>query len=157
MAISLTGALAAVIVVGGVAGALVLRDARLQLRAERAEHAAFVAETRAAGAQAETDRIIVEIMHADQVKQAKAEGDARMRQLGSKFAALAADHGGLLNDIAADPSRGQTGEAALAACRERTFTLGRLLGAADQRADRDAGELEALNDEKRVLLESWPK
>lgn len=150
-------AVAGAVVVTSVGLTLALRDARMQLRAERAEHAAFVAETRAAGAQAETDRIIVEIMHADQVKQAKAEGDARMRQLGSKFAALAADHGGLLNDIAADPSRGQTGEAALAACRERTFTLGRLLGAADQRADRDAGELEALGESVRVLLEAWPR
>lgn len=76
----------------------------------------------------------------------------------ARIAALLADRNRLRNEIAAYAS-GPADPAAdtLAAARERAEALGVLLGQADERAERDARELETLNAEKRLLLEAWPK
>lgn len=64
-----------------------------------------------------------------------------------------------LRDQIADYARGPTDPAddSIAAARDRAEALGVLLGQADERAERDAKELETLNAEKRLLLDSWPK
>lgn len=89
---------------------------------------------------------------------AEANYAKRIAALQAALVSVSADRDRLRDEIAAyssgpaDPSADS-----LAAARHRAETLGALLAAADARAERDAKELEALNEEKRLLLEAWPK
>lgn len=89
---------------------------------------------------------------------AEANSAKRIEALQAALVSVSADRDRLRDEIAtysagpADPSADS-----LAAARHRAETLGVLLAAADERAERDARELEALNEEKRLLLEAWPK
>lgn len=91
----------------------------------------------------------------DQAEAAHAKETAALQ---ARLSAAVVERNRLRDQIAAyargpaDPS-----DDSLAAARERAEALGVLLGQADERAERDAKELEALNAEKRLLLDSWPK
>lgn len=157
MAISLTGALAAVIAVGAVAGTLVLRDARLQLREARATHAAFVAETKAAGSQAEAYRLKLEGERNAAISLAEKASAARRRTLVDFDSRLDASRKRLLDGLGAGAGGSAAGEESAAAGCQRTEAERLLLGEVATAIAENGRELEALNEEKRTLLESWTR
>ncbi|MEM4379676.1 MAG: hypothetical protein QXL01_03185 [Thermoplasmatales archaeon] len=79
--------------------------------------------------------------------------NARLKALEVPMARVASTTRGLQDSIARVTDRANLDT--LAACHNTAETLGLLLRTANERADRDAGDLELLNEEKRLLIESW--
>lgn len=99
-----------------------------------------------------------EAQHQARKAQAEAEYGRRIADLETRLSAAVADRNRLrvqIASFAAGPPA--AADDSLSAARHRAEVLGLLLAAADERAERDARELEALNAEKRLLLDAWPR
>lgn len=150
-----------VVVIGAVLGAgslLIWDDWRThrRLETEQAAHASLRATVAQAAADSENERTRLVKERADAIARA-VEASHQRRVARAHYDRDLADFAGRLREsIAAVSDPGKTGEHSAASCSERAKTLGTLLGSADARAERDARELETLNEEKRLLLESWP-
>lgn len=89
--------------------------------------------------------------NAERIRQTERDALARA------IAAMRADGDRLRDDIAGYARGRDAADDTLAACRERTETLGRLLGGYVQTDADNAEDLESLAADLRAVLNSWPR
>lgn len=134
-----------------------LKTARLETQEQIAGRATDRAQwAQQSAAAAEKNRQLTEQYQHDK-DEAEAKHAQRVQNLQRLLSAASTNGVRLRAEIAAYASdSGRPADPTCTAERQRAQTLGVLLGKADERAERDAGELETMNSEKSYLLEACP-